>query len=146
MGNVGLISLAACRGPRIWFVCACRGRGRVQRLRRNGYHLWTVRHTAIRGGGGEEWQKRRVYRMRESKRRVLVIRTDCQILLRIFKYWPVQYFTFMYGEMLLVKVTYNSLHCAQDIHFIGSFTPWNLNPRLRICKYYARFSSSCIGM
>ncbi len=35
--------------------------------------------------------------MRESKRRVLVIRTDCQILLRIFKYWPVQYFTFMYG-------------------------------------------------
>lgn len=85
MGNMGLISLAACRGPRIWFVCAFRRRGRVQRLRRNGY-LWTVRHTAIRGGGGEGWQKRRVYRMRESKRRVLVIRTDCQILLGIFKY------------------------------------------------------------
>lgn len=48
MGNVGLISLAARRGP-LSDVCVPGGGG-VHGSRGNGYHLWT---TAIRGGGGK---------------------------------------------------------------------------------------------
>ncbi len=36
--------------------------------------------------------------MRESKRRVLVIRTDCQILLRIFKLASAIFYIYVWGS------------------------------------------------